>query len=274
MFQPCQGVSVVVNLSVFSLLTLCFYCTARISIFFLIFYVILGGIFAVHLVTYEAIAKAVSSSLPLAFAQFGYYGYPNSKLRLISTPNCIYVREGRVFLCNDERDAPRLSGLRRYVDRNDQLPEECKQSLMKDQKGGHPVRCVFINVQRTFLWKPEFINSNLTGPYLPVLCDSSDPAFQLISNESANAVRFWPEEGLQLDLNNTADGRSFPFQNKDTFIMPVYVMIISAQNVTNVWETGGGISVNCHLNLDSSLLEGGIQLTHDYPTGISFEIRK
>ena len=62
---------------------------------------------------------------------------------------------------------------------NDQLPEECKQSLMKDQKGGHPVRCVFINVQRTFLWKPEFINSNLTGPYLPVLCDSSDPAFQV-----------------------------------------------------------------------------------------------
>ncbi|XP_065887294.1 sodium/potassium-transporting ATPase subunit beta-1-like [Dysidea avara] len=213
----------------------------QIGLFYLIFYGVVGGFFAVHLALFTChVPDPNAGESPRNFGEYAYPNYPNSQISLLVVPRSISYNGQRAFMGGGD------SG--RYNSLLESAREVGVDPVCTNETNGYgyTIRqpCVFLHVSRVYQWSPEAIDPVYASrSYFDIQCNTAELDMLNIS------VRVSPSSGIPLNYTNSTS-RRFPFSNQENYITPLISVMF---DFTNLTLPSGAVtsSISCGLNISS-----------------------
>lgn len=213
----------------------------KIALFYLVFYCVVGGFFAIHLLLFTCHAPEPGPGVrPRNFGRFAYPNYPNSPLKLLVIPRKIDFDGGSTSMPDDDRK--RFEKLV-YSARAVGADSVCTNSALNyGYSVGQP--CAFIHVAKVFRWNPEAITPSYSSrSFFEVQCHSN--AFTRLNI----GVRVSPP-GIPLNYNNSTD-RRFPYNDQENYIVPLMSVVFDLNTISLSRGTSTSLTINCALNIST-----------------------
>jgi hypothetical protein len=215
----------------------------QLVLFFIILYIGLGAFFAIHLVVFINLMPVPGPGIsPWNFGKYGYYNYPNAKLDLVAIPPSLLANGTHTSLIDE------------YKDEIDALKESANISGVTCINGSNinygyhgNKACILLHINKVFEWTPQSLNNFIPTPinnnYMNITC-------QVMPDQNIQMTVHPP--GIPLNLPNTNEGKSFPYNNQANYTVPLVGVELDFNNasITNI-TSSFDVEITCGIDLVS-----------------------